>query len=370
MLRVFESKQKETDTNDSLYQEMASMAKVGSWRMNLDDLTVFWDQEAQKIHEVPSGYILNIEESINFITADHRENATMYLEECRDFGTPFEIEVEIKTFTKNIKWIRIAGKPVFEGRKIVGMRGVFQDIHELKTKEVTLQKSLDIVASQNAQLLNFAHIVSHNLRSHSSNLELVLDILDSVKGKKEKREVLNNLKQISSKLNETITHLNEVVTVNSAIEDKLRPVDFDNSLQVVLTSINELVKKEEATVKADFSALPSIDYIPAYLESILLNLITNAIKYRKPEIAPIIEVKSFMRGRTPVLTVIDNGLGIDLDMHGDKLFGMYKTFHDHPDAKGIGLFITKNQIESLHGSISVESTVGVGSKFTVEFKNV
>jgi signal transduction histidine kinase len=67
--------------------------------------------------------------------------------------------------------------------------------------------------------------------------------------------------------------------------------------------------------------------------------------------------------------VEDNGLGIDLDKHGDKLFGMYKTFHTHKDSRGLGLFLTKNQVESMGGKIEVESALGQGSTFKIFLKD-
>jgi signal transduction histidine kinase len=94
---------------------------------------------------------------------------------------------------------------------------------------------------------------------------------------------------------------------------------------------------------------------------------SNAIKYRHPDRTPHIIAKSFFKGENKMFTVQDNGLGIDLTRHRDKVFGMYKTFHQHPDARGIGLFITKNQIEALGGTITVASEPGQGTTFTIQF---
>jgi len=78
-------------------------------------------------------------------------------------------------------------------------------------------------------------------------------------------------------------------------------------------------------------------------------------------------VSSKKEGNKVVVAFNDNGQGIDLDRHGRKIFGMYKTFHGNEDAKGIGLFITKNQIEAMNGKIEVESTVNVGTTFNLYF---
>jgi signal transduction histidine kinase len=104
----------------------------------------------------------------------------------------------------------------------------------------------------------------------------------------------------------------------------------------------------------------------AYLDSILLNLITNAIKYRKKEHAPVIHISAKAEGENIVLRVIDNGSGIDLKKHGHQLFGMFKTFHGNREARGIGLFLIKNQIEAMGGSITVQSAPGEGTSFSIE----
>ena len=113
--------------------------------------------------------------------------------------------------------------------------------------------------------------------------------------------------------------------------------------------------------------MPSISYNPIYLDSIFLNLIGNAIKYRSEDRTPEIFISSEMENEKIILKFKDNGLGIDLDRHGHKLFGLNKVFHRHPDAKGVGLFLTRTQIEAMHGTISATSEVDKGTIFTINF---
>ena len=96
-------------------------------------------------------------------------------------------------------------------------------------------------------------------------------------------------------------------------------------------------------------------------------MISNAIKYRDISRPLEINIKSKSKKLRELLVFKDNGIGIDLDRNGDKVFNMYRTFHDNDDARGIGLFLTKNQVESLGGDISVKSILGKGSSFTVKF---
>ena len=128
------------------------------------------------------------------------------------------------------------------------------------------------------------------------------------------------------------------------------------------------IQRQRITIKNDIPNDLTINFTPAYLESIILNLTTNAIKYSHPDVPLIISYSFSKTDDYIILEIADNGLGIDLKKHKKDIFGMYKTFHKNDDSTGIGLYITKNQIESLQGKIEVESTVNVGSTFKVYFK--
>lgn len=125
------------------------------------------------------------------------------------------------------------------------------------------------------------------------------------------------------------------------------------------------ILKSEAIIKADFQQVTEFAYSRIYLESIFHNLISNAIKYRAADRIPDITIRTERKNNAVFLHVSDNGLGIDLSKNGHKIFGMHQIFHNHPEAKGIGLFMTKTQIESMGGKIAVVSEVNVGSTFTV-----
>ncbi|MBT8295196.1 MAG: ATP-binding protein, partial [Gramella sp.] len=106
----------------------------------------------------------------------------------------------------------------------------------------------------------------------------------------------------------------------------------------------------------------------SYLESILLNFLTNALRYSSSERTPEIEILGYREYAHWIMEIKDNGIGIDLEHHGDKVFGLYKTFTDRKDSRGVGLFITKNQINAMGGDVTVESIPGVGTTFKVFFK--
>ena len=126
--------------------------------------------------------------------------------------------------------------------------------------------------------------------------------------------------------------------------------------------------QNEALLKIELEKVTILNINRAYLESILLNLFTNAIKYRSPKRTLRVFVSSKEVGENIILIFKDNGIGIDLERNGDKIFGLYQRFHNHPDSKGLGLYLVKSQVESMGGTINVESEVDKGTTFTITFK--
>ncbi|XLS28934.1 PAS domain-containing protein [Flavobacteriaceae bacterium M23B6Z8] len=357
------------EENKFFYQESAEMTGTGGWFVDFVHKKTYWDNGARRILENSKEFMPSIKLGLSYFTDGHRFNVMRRFISCMH-GQPFKIEVRMKTTYDREFWAILIGKPIYnEHQKLVGLRGVIQDIDEVKIKELNIRKSMDIIASQNARLYNFAHIVSHNLRSHSSNLELVTELIDDATSPQEKDELFDTVKQISISLNTTIEHLNEVAAIHTQINKKPQPVDLGKALRTVTASINQIIHHEKATIESDFSSFNVIKYIPAYIESILLNLITNSIKYRHPDRDPHIKIKTFKKNDVYGMTLCDNGLGIDLDTYGKNIFGMYKTFHQKSDSVGIGLFITKNQIESLNGQIQVSSEVNKGTCFEILFNS-
>ena len=245
----------------------------------------------------------------------------------------------------------------------------FLDITNSIESQNKLESLVEVTKSQNESLTNFAHIVSHNLRSHSTNMTMLAKFLNEEKDEDERLNLNRMITSATESLSETIDHLNDVVLVKTGALEKLQSISILNTINQITKSINGLLEDQRATIKIDVSKSHFVNAVPAYLESIFLNILTNALKYRSSERTPIIEIKSKVKGDFIQISFKDNGQGIDLEKHGDKIFGMYKTFHKHKDAKGIGLFITKNQIEAMSGTISIESIVDNGTTIFIELKH-
>ncbi len=248
-----------------------------------------------------------------------------------------------------------------------GLVCINMDITDLKNKEKDLKSLIDVTKLQNEKLLNFAHIVSHNLRSHTANFSMLLEFLQNEKVETEKQNLLNMLTTASDNLLETINNLNEVVAITTKKSLKKIAVNLNEKIKIARQNFNALLLNKEITIENNINNSECIRVVPAYFESILINFFSNAIKYQSPKRSLVIKLDLKREDEFTILSFEDNGLGIDLKKHGSKLFGMYKTFHENEEARGIGLYMVKNQVEAMKGKITVESKVDVGTTFKIYF---
>jgi signal transduction histidine kinase len=183
----------------------------------------------------------------------------------------------------------------------------------------------------------------------------------------EREEYFELLNNSGKTMLNTLQELHEVLKVkqNTAIERQ--HITFDEVFQSVRLMLHAKIVQLHATITTDFQQAPALHYPRIYLESILLNLVSNSIKYARPEVAPEISLRTYRNDKSTFLECSDNGLGIDLERYKHQLFKMRKTFHPHPESRGIGLFLVKNQIEAMGGEITVTSVPNTGTTFTIIF---
>ncbi len=345
-------------------------ANVGVWEYNVVDNRLFWDDNMYRLYGIRKEDFSGVYEAWEAsVHPDDQEEGSRRIQMAISGEREFDTEFRVVWPNGELRYIRaFAITQRDPSGKALRMIGTNWDITEMRQAENKLKKLLEVTSEQNDSLMNFAHIVSHNLRSHSSNLSMLTGFLSREKKEDERVNIIKMLEEASESLNETVLHLNEVVQVKSGTSEKMKAIDLHIALKRVEKNLLVLLKEKEARCHYDIPKGLKIKAIPAYLDSILLNLFTNSIKYSHPDRKLEITVSAVLRETHVCLSFEDNGLGIDLKRYGDKIFGMYKTFHRHKDAKGIGLFITKNQMEAMNGSISVESEVDTGTKFHLHFE--
>ena len=199
---------------------------------------------------------------------------------------------------------------------------------------------------------------------------MLVDYIEQSQDEVERKEVLVKIKPVVNHLMEVFNELVESIQIKQDTEIKADRIILKDCLDKVLRGFETQIKEYEADIQLDLNNAPIIYFPQKYMESILTNLISNSLKYKSPNRKPIITIKTKKEvNNVVVLSVTDNGLGIDLVLHKDQIFKIRKIFHRHPDAKGFGLFMTKTQVEAMNGKIWADSQPEKGSTFFIEFKN-
>ena len=299
---------------------------------------------------------------------DVEQHEKVRQEHIRKKNSSYENIFRVRTDQGKYRWVLSRGRVVHfnaEGKPLRAI-GTLKDITQLKEKEIELANTISIIGNQNNRLNNFAHIVSHNLRSHASNLKMLLDLFKNA-GQEEREEMIGHLEGISDGLTITISHLKDLVEIQTEIKNVKENLNLRQYLKHILNVLHNEIKKHAVNIEINIPLDVTVNYNPAYLESILLNFTTNAVKYSSPDREPMISYDFEIIDGQKVLSISDNGLGLDLNKHKNSLFGMYKTFHKNQNARGIGLFITKNQVEAMGGRIEVISELNIGTTFKIYF---
>lgn len=242
------------------------------------------------------------------------------------------------------------------------------DITNQRTMLWEMDAITEIVKTQNDKLKDFAHIATHDIRSHLGNLGMITGFMEEELKDIQDNENFKMLKESLVQLDVTIANLNEVRKEDFSLKNSLKPKVLSVFVERAIYNTNAIARQEKCEIINEVHDPIQVLALAVYLDSIILNLLTNAIKYRSKERESYVKLGLTTTDDFVILEVSDNGLGIDLDKHQSDLFQFEKTFHQRADSRGIGLFITKNHIESMGGKIEVESQVNVGSTFRVFFK--
>lgn len=245
---------------------------------------------------------------------------------------------------------------------------VAKDVTHRKRLEAERTALVDELARVNGDLRAFTLTTSHDLRSPLNNLLLVSDLLDP--DRIEDQETVGLIGVLRKSADVLHVNLNKYVDALSDPSGGPTPrevVCLSESLGDVLDSIASLAESSGATLNADFSRLDHVSFNKTFLDSVFLNLVTNAIKYARPGVPPVITIHAEVGDGVRRLVVSDNGLGLDLAEVEGRLFGLNQTFHSHTDSRGVGLYLVHRHVTSLGGHIAVDSVVGEGTTFTISF---
>lgn len=239
-------------------------------------------------------------------------------------------------------------------------RGRAENRTQHRKQEVSEEK----LQNQNMHLENLGRMTSHNLRAPLQGIKMLTEMIHQVPAE-ERRELTDKIDEGVDEMLTMVRQLSEMLKQHAEAQEQTEEIWLAEVWDKTQSQLQGLIASTQAELEADFSDCEVVRYPRIYLESIFLNLCSNALKYRKENEPARLRVESYRDNGQVLLSFRDEGRGINLEQEGRQLFKWHRPGAGGESQSGMGLFMTKNQVEMLGGKIMVESEPGEGSTFTV-----
>jgi signal transduction histidine kinase len=251
-----------------------------------------------------------------------------------------------------------------QNEEITLLNGNLEKMVVKRTQELKL--TIEDLSKQNQDLEQFSYIISHNLRAPVARILGLINIYDSKEViSPANQQVLTYLQEATKNLDEVIKDLTKIIAIRKNLTSIKEPINLKHKLDTILSYFDNQIKEHNIQIEYNLQEI-NLHSIKSYIQSILFNLISNAIKYKSNKRTPVISISTQIENNFVCIAVKDNGIGIDLtNVDTYKIFGLYQRMHDHVEGKGLGLYLVKTQVEFLNGTVTVKSQLDVGTTFKV-----
>jgi len=298
---------------------------------------------------------------INHISTNIKfENLIQDIKNVLKNDTVISKEIE----TTNGKWYQMMIMPYLQQstQKRSGAIITFSDISQLKDTQFELDQKNQSLLRINADLDHFIHAASHDLLAPLGNIETSINVMNHIALSDAKLiDVLALINRSIKTYRLLITDIGIIAKVESDM-NVFEVINLDEIMDNIEWSLSDKIKQSGAKISRKLE-LTEFSFSKKNLRSILFNLVSNAIKFRR-EATPEICIEAVREGKGIVLKISDNGKGID-PKGIDKIFAMYGRLHQDIEGSGIGLYLAKKIVNAAGGKITVESEPGKGSIFTI-----
>lgn len=279
-------------------------------------------------------------------------------------GDTYEIEYRLRRYDGQFRWHLGRANPIKDpSGKIEFWLGTNTDIHEQKMAE---EKLLEAKRLQE----DLIYILAHDLRNPINNIRMILELISSSNGTQDKDQLMPKAKYLLKRQETILDDVVEIIKLQNSMQYETGKVSLLQLTESIIKEHEQVIKETGAIFNINFDSVKEINYVEGLLSSILKNLINNAIKYRSKQRQLIINISARRSGGYVIITVQDNGIGINLQKYREELFMPFKRFSTQSSGIGLGLYIIKNLLEKSGGSIKVESKVDVGTTFHCYFKDL
>ena len=247
-----------------------------------------------------------------------------------------------------------------KNQQLITLMQELEEKNEANHRQVGQIKELNTeLDRKNQDLTEFAYTLSHDLKNPLSN---ILTLTAMAREAENNLVFLGKIEASAFIMDDIVKGLMQIIDVDQDASDNVKTLRFQPIIEKLTSEYTREMAASHASVHTDFQ-VESIRYGESYLNSIIRNLVSNAIKYQAEERPLELHLETHRQDNYVVLRVQDNGIGMDIKKYEQVLFKPFRRFTHQKTGKGIGLHLIKKMIEKNGGTITVESTIGKGTTF-------
>lgn len=346
--------------NEIILNRAQKVANVGSWELSFASGQSVWSEEACRIYGLEHGRVFSFSDWINRIHPADLPGVMVQIRQAHETNSDTDLEHRIQLKDGTVKYIHSISKFEFdENGKPIGLFGICKDITEMKSAERKLRAT-------SQELETYIYKSSHDMHAPLASILGLINVSRLEIFEPTAVKYLGMIEQQAKKLDSVrvefikamhikdATSLNEEVHLTTMIGDILRDLRAQEGFSRVNVNVN--VSPDQKVISNEF-----------LMRTILQNLIHNSIKYQDTaREQPQVLIDLERRGDTTCITVEDNGIGIDPSLH-EKIFDMYFKTEESRNGAGLGLYLVKKAVEKLDAKMSLRSSPGQGTRFTLSF---
>ncbi|MGN6804213.1 MAG: sensor histidine kinase [Ginsengibacter sp.] len=281
------------------------------------------------------------------------------IQHVMDTGDILEKEIQ----TTDLRWYQMNILPYVK-RKDNKTNGVIVTFVDITARIKDLKEQEKLIADYETLL----DAISHDIKNPLGSLLITIDLLNDGKGDdpKELKPLVKIVEKEVKKIHKVINELTESRQQEHRYKSKDELLNFENILEDVNLALLDNIQETGAEISIDLD-VTEITFSRRKLRSVVYNLISNAIKFRSPDRKPEIFIKTERQGNFIILSIKDNGMGIDPEKH-EEIFSKYYRVSRTIEGSGIGLYLVKELVTNAGGKIVVESRVDKGTEFKIYLK--
>jgi len=358
------SYRKSLEVQKQKYYSIIANMNLGLVEVNNNDEILMINQSFEAISGYTEGEVKG-KKATDVFSVENGQDTILKERVKRQNGESNSYELKVKNKAGETRYWLISGAPNYnlEG-EVVGSIGIHLDITEIKNLELQKEKLLGKLEKSNDELQEYAHIVSHDLKSPLRSINALVSWLKEDNKGKLDAVSLQNFGLIETTLEKMEQLITDVLNYSSVGTDIAEKTDVD--LDVLIHELVTIMYIPEHIYIKTANVLPHVKGDKTKLQQVFQNLISNAVKFiDKDNGSIIIDVEDLQSHYK--FSIQDNGIGIDKKFH-HKIFKIFHSLKKSEDSSGIGLSIVKKIVDLHEGEIWLDSEPNIGTTFYFTLK--